>query len=146
MGRFLKDSDYFLIKNEILKLLDGSTAALGSSIKLLRAEETAIAQIKNRLAGRFDVAKIFAQNIGDPDTRDAFIVMITIDITLYHLYAQTGSKDVPEHRAARYQDVMDWLKDASNGSTPTNLPSALTDDNQGEFRIWSASKPENHDY
>jgi len=145
MARFLKDSDYFLIKTEILKLLDGSTAELNQSIKLLRAEDTAVAQIKNRLAGRYDMTAIFGAT-QDPDGRDAFIVMIVMDITLYHLYAQTGSKDVPSHRDQRYQDAIEWLRDAGMGKTATNLPTALSDDNQGDFRIWSASEPENHEY
>ena len=146
MGRFLKDTDYFQIKPEILKLLDGSTAELASSIKLLRAEQAAIDQIKNRLSGRFDVAKILGDADDSNDERDNFIVMLAVDLTLYHLYSQTGSKDVPEHRSSRYEDAITWLRDASKGDIPTNLPSALSDTNQGDIRLWSGSAPENHDW
>lgn len=146
MARFLKDTDYFQIKTEILKLLDGSTAELSQNIKLLKAENAAIEQIRNRLSNRFDCDSIFTPSNFDPDTRDAFVVMIAVDITLYHLYSQTGSRDVPEHRKERYQDAIDFLKDASRGDIPTNLPTILSDENQGEVRIWSASKPENHDW
>lgn len=146
MARFLKDTDYFQIKTEILKLLDGSTAELSQNIKLLKAENAAIEQIRNRLSNRFDCDLIFTPSNSDPDTRDAFIVMISVDMTLYHLYSQTGSRDVPEHRKERYQDAIDFLKDASRGDIATNLPTILSDENQGEVRIWSASKPENHDW
>lgn len=145
MARFLKDSDYFQIKSEILKLLDGSTPTLSNNYKLLQAEAAAIAQIRNRLSGRFDCDAIFAPATNDEDTRDSFIIMVTIDMTLYHLYSQTGSKDVPEHRVQRYQDALDWLKDASKGEISTNLPGEITDDNPGEIRIWS-KKPENHEW
>lgn len=146
MARFLKDTDYFQIKTEILKLLDGSTAELSQNIKLLKAENAAIEQIRNRLSNRFDCDLIFTPSTSDTDTRDAFVVMIAVDMTLYHLYSQTGSRDVPEHRKERYQDAIDFLKDASRGDIPTNLPTILSDENQGEVRIWSASKPENHDW
>ncbi|WP_367867887.1 phage protein Gp36 family protein [Pedobacter sp. WC2423] len=147
MGRFFKDTDYaFQVKSEILRLLDGSTPELASSIKLLRAEQAAISQMKNRLAGRFNTDLIFSDSLIEPDTRESYIIMIGIDITLYHLYSQTGSKDVPEHRSSRYQDAIDWLKDVGNGNSFANLPSALTDTYQGEIRLWSDSKPENHNW
>lgn len=146
MARFLKDTDYFQIKAEILKLLDGSMAELASNYKLLKAENSAIKQIKNRLSNRFDCDAIFTPSDGDIDNRDAFIVMMAVDMTLYHLYSQTGNRDIPEHRKERYQDAIDFLKDASRGDIPTDLPTILSDENQGEVRMWSASKPENHDW
>lgn len=146
MGRFLKDTDYFQVKQEILKLLDGSTAELSSNYKLLQAENAAIAQIKKRLSGRVDLEKVLAPNTTGPDLRDSFMVMTTVDITLYHLYSQTGNKDVPVHRKERYQDAVDFLKDAGSGEIPTDLPSALTDTNQGDVRMWSSQAPENHEY
>lgn len=143
MSRFLKDTDYnFQIKSEILRLLDGSTSDLSSNLKLLAAENAAIAQMKNRLSGRFATGEIFDGS----ENRDSFIIMITVDITLYHLYSQTGHKDVPEHRANRYQDAIDFLKDASNGTIATNLPTALSDTNQGETRMWSQYEADDHNY
>lgn len=146
MARFLKDEDYFQIKGEILKLLDGSTAELAGNYKLLKAENAAIKQIRNRLSNRFDCDLIFTPFTDEPDTRDAFIVMMAVDMTLYHLYSQTGNRDVPEHRKERYQDALDFLKDASLGEIPTDLPSILSDENQGDVRMWSAKEPENHDW
>lgn len=146
MARFLTDEDYFQIKAEILKLLNGSTPTLANNYKLLKAENAAIKQIKNRLSSRFDVDLIFTPMEGESDGRDAFMVMLAVDMTLYHLYSQTGSKDIPEHRKERYQDALDFLKDASLGAIPTDLPTSLTDTNEGDIRMWSASPPENHDW
>ncbi len=56
MSRFLKDTDYaVLIRTEIKNILLENY----SETKLLSAEQMAIAQIKNYLAGRYDVALIF---------------------------------------------------------------------------------------
>ena len=146
MARFLTDEDYFQIKAEILKLLNGSTPTLANNYKLIKAENAAIKQIKNRLSSRFDVDLIFTPMEGESDGRDAFMVMLAVDMTLYHLYSQTGSKDIPEHRKERYQDALDFLKDASLGAIPTDLPTSLTDTNEGDIRMWSVSPPENHDW
>ncbi|MTK53285.1 phage protein Gp36 family protein [Paludibacter sp.] len=154
MARFILQSDYAMqIRTEILRLLTAQTDFYQNA-KLVRAENTAIAQIKNRIGARYDCATIFqpllspAENGGEQiDTRDQWIVTITIDITLYHLYSQTGSKDVPEHRSQRYQDAIDWLKDVGNGDTPCDLPAIIDPDTEeavSDVRIWSQNAPNNH--
>ena len=144
MSRFIQESDYAMqVKTEILRLL--TEHEFYQNAKLVRAEQTAIHQIKNRIGKRYDCNKIFAPVSGAEDTRDQWIVTITIDIALYHLYSQTGNKDIPVHRQNRYQDAIDWLKDVGNGDTPVDLPSVV--DNEGnEFGevILQSRSPENH--
>lgn len=147
MSRFLKNTDYkVLIRQEIKKLLDGSLPGDDENspppTKLLQAESAAIQQIRNWLSNAYDCDTIFSAS-NDPDERDQFIVVITIDITLYHLYSQTGHKDVPEHRSQRYQDALDWLKAAGKGEIGADLPTLPSEDNPGEIRI-SSNPPENH--
>jgi len=147
MARFLQKEDYAMqVKSEIIKLLLTSNDDEWFQVAaLIRAENTAISQIKNRIGKRYDCAQVFAP-AGEPDERDQWIVTITIDIALYHLYSKSGSKDVPQHRQDRYQDAIDWLKDVGNGETLADLPT-LVDENTGEayseFRL-SSRKPENH--
>lgn len=143
MARFISVNDYTpLIRTEIQGILleDYTTS------KQYRAEEMAIAQIKQYISGRYDVDLIFEafDPIPDPDTRNAFIVMITIDCTLYHLYTSTAPDRIPEHRAQRYQDALDWLKSISAGEASADLP-PITDDEgseKGPIRIKSKYKPE----
>jgi phage gp36-like protein len=121
MSRFLKDTDYaVLIRTEIKNiLLENYTET-----KLLSAEQMAIAQIKNYLAGRYDVTAIYSpplEGLGE-DTRNAYIVMITIDCALYHLYCSIAPNKIPEHRSNRYQDVMEWLKMMAEGKGNADLP------------------------
>jgi Protein of unknown function (DUF1320) len=152
--RFITEPDYAMqVKSEVIKILTSPTDWYLSA-KLIRAEQTAIAQIKNRIGKRYDCALIFApllppaegENQGEQsDTRDAWIVTITIDIALYHLYSQTGMKDIPEHRAHRYQDATDWLKDVGNGLTAADLPTVADSDGVAycDARIWG-NVPEIH--
>lgn len=142
MARFILESDYDMqIKNEILRLLTATD--FYNSPKLFRAEQTALAQIRNRIGKRYDCRLIFAPILaGEEDTRDQFIVTITIDIALYHLYSQTGMKDIPEHRSTRYQDVIDWLKDVGNGTTPVGLPPVVDENGNQYTEVRINSKPQ----
>lgn len=159
MGRFIQTADYGMqIKAEIIKMLTSNTEGWYNSVKLIRAEQTAISQIRNRIGKRYDCSLIFAPLLPvaiveegeEPeeqiDSRDQWIVTITIDISLYHLYSKTGSKDVPEHRSQRYQDAIDWLKDVGNGTTTADLPALIdstTGEDYSEFRL-NSKTPENH--
>jgi phage gp36-like protein len=144
MARFIIETDYGMqIKQEIIRLLTTNDLNWYNSPKLVRAEQTAIKQIKHWIGKRYDCSSIFDGD--NPEHRDEYIITITIDIALYHLYSQTGMKDIPEHRQQRYQDVLDWLKEVGSGTITADLP-AMTDGETGEeysdFRFNSRT-PEN---
>lgn len=135
MSRFLQDEDYdSQIKGEIRKLLDGSSPSQQNPYKLIISENKAIQQFKHWVGGRVDCDAVFDQT---GDSRDFFVVMLIIDLALYHLYSQTGSKDVPEHRSSRYEDALDWLKKTGRGEIDTQLPSIISDEKPGDIRFWS---------
>lgn len=144
MSRFLKDTDYDMqIKSEIKNLL-AAPAGSTPSPKLIRAEDTAISQMKKWLSGTYDVAIIFTPApVSGDDTRDQFIVTTMIDLALYHLYSQTGNRDVPVHRKERYQDALDWLMAAGKGEIKTDLPALPIEDFSGDVRI-SSREPDDH--
>lgn len=153
MSRFIKNTDYaVLIRTEIKNILLENY----SETKLLSAEQMAISQIKNYLAGRYDVTSIFTpllepvegENPGEQiDTRNAHMVMITIDCALYHLYCSIAPNKIPEHRNNRYQDVMEWLKLIAEGKGHADLP-LIKDKTTGEvknnFRLSSNNKALNN--
>ncbi|MBE9468984.1 MAG: DUF1320 family protein [Bacteroidetes bacterium] len=143
---FLNATDYDVqIRSEINKIIDPST----EQTKLKRAEDMAIDQIKNYLAGRYNLDLIFvdAPAEGVTDQRDNFIVMITIDITLYHLWCKEGGNNIPQTRIDRYADALDWLKAVQKGAA-TNLPLITNDEGEivGDLRIWSAHAFEDNRY
>lgn len=142
MGRFLKDEDYGLVaREEVLDLLDGSEELTD----LKKAEITAVSQIKKRLAKRKDVATIFTEWDGTgTDTRDPYIVMLVMDIALYHLWTGKAPGQIPTTRKERYQDAVDWLKDEGAGLNDSgDLPDINNGDYLGDVRI-SSRAPENH--
>jgi phage gp36-like protein len=153
--RFIQQGDYAMqVKSEIIRLLTAQEDGWYGNAKLIRAEQTAIAQIRNRIGKRYDCGVIL-QPLPPPavggdgdeqiDSRDQWIVTITIDLALYHLYSQAAVRDVPAHRQQRYQDALDWLKDVGNGSTPADLPPIIDElgEPSGDFRL-NSREPENH--
>lgn len=137
---FITEEDYtVLIRDEIKDILLENY----SETKLRTAENMGIAQVKKRLAGRYNISKIFSQ-IGDD--RDSYIVMITLDCALYHLYTATVPNKIPTIRAERYQDALDWLKGVARGEETTDLP--LIEDESGNelmgIKITSKYPPSNN--
>jgi len=138
--RFLKDSDYdVLIRTEIKNILLENF----SESKLFTAEQMAVAQIKNFLAGRYNVSGIFSKQ---NEERNHFMVMISIDCALYHLYSSLSPNKIPEHRSQRYNDALEWLKLMAEGKSTADLP-LITDKNGQEkenIRITSKYKAKSH--
>lgn len=134
---FLNESDYTVqLRGEIAKIIDPTL----DRAKLLAAERMAIAQIRNHIAGRYDCDKIFvdAPAEGEPDNRDMYMVMITIDLALYHLWSKEGGNNIPKTRELRYNDALKWLQDVQGGKS-ADLPE-LTDDSGaevGDIHIYS---------
>lgn len=121
---FINEDDYsVLIRKEIKGILIENY----SDTKLQGAEDMAIAQIKNYINGFYDVMKIFSAQGTD---RNSFIVMITIDCALYHLYTSLAPNKIPQHRSDRYSDALEWLKSISKGEATADLP-AIVDESTG---------------
>jgi phage gp36-like protein len=142
---FLKTEDWDVqVRAEIARILDPSV----TSAKMLQAENMAVAQIKNYLSNRYDIDKIFtpAPETGD-DERDRYIVMITIDLALYHIWSKEGPNNIPKTRELRYNDALEWLTAVQNGKA-CNLPLITDPEGEpvGDVRIWSKHTPESNRY
>ena len=89
MANFIQETDYEVqARQEILKLLDTTD----DRAAILKAERFAISQIRKYIGGRYDCDTIFS---AVADLRDDYIIMITIDIALYHLWAKKAPKSIP---------------------------------------------------
>ena len=137
---FIQESDYEVqARAELLRLLDGTD----DRAAILQAERFAISQIRKYIGGRYDCNTLFS---AAGDDRDDYIIMITIDLTIYHLWSKKSPKTTPEHRKIRYDDALAWLTSVGSGETPTDLPQLPTDEYRGDVRIYSLYKPNNNKY
>ena len=134
---FLTEDDFDVqVKDEILGLL-------GNNGTIERAERMALDQVKAHISGRYDVATIFGQT---GDNRDHYIIMIVIDMLLYHLWAKKAPRQIPEYRDKRYTDALSWLTDIGTGKTPTALPQLASETYTNEIRISSTHAVNDHKY
>lgn len=136
---FITDDDYsVLVRTEIKDILLENY----SDTKIRAAEQMAIHQVKNYLSGKYDVQLIFSKT---GDDRNSHLVMITLDCALYHLYTPFPRK-MPEIRAQRYQDAIDWLKLAAGGKNTADLPPIKDESGNNLIGIKITSKypPENN--
>lgn len=141
MARFLKLTDYDdQIREEIRDLLDNTP----DSRILIQAEDKAVAQMRGWLSSRYDCNSIFSPE-SESGGRNEFIVMIAIDITLYHLWSKERGK-IPQIRNDRYQDALDWLKKAGAGELVSDLPTKPQNEVTGGIQIYSIHNANNHKY
>lgn len=146
---FLKEADYsVLIRKEIKDIISESEyTSANTQAKLSAAESMAIQQVKNYLAGRYDTSQIFEPLAegATVDTRNAHIVMLTIDCALYHLYTSLAPNFIPDHRSTRYQDALDWLKGVGKGQMKADLPRYKDAAGEEKFDFRISSFRENED-
>lgn len=126
-------------KDEVLRLFD----ATANYTVVEKAINMSIAQIKKYISGRYDVSAIFS---AEADERDSFMIMIVIDLAMYHLWSKKAPRQIPEYRVKRYDDALDWIKDVGQGDIPSDLPAIADENYTGEIIIKSKYKPNDYKY
>jgi phage gp36-like protein len=137
---FLTDADYTdQIKDTVLATITESTSAIRTA-----CEQKAEAQMRSRLAVRYDVATIFAAS---GSNRNAEIIMYYVDMVLYHLHSRINPGQVPELRKERYGDALTWLDKMASGDYAADLPLIGDEDEDGvddrNVVQWGGSTPRN---
>ena len=106
MSQFITPSDYDAsIHTEIL---DAVTRSDASIIEI--CEDRAIIQMKGFLQSRYDCDAIFSATGED---RNQLILMMAIDIALYHIFCAHNPQKLSKMREDRYNRAMEWLKAVS---------------------------------
>ncbi|UCA61674.1 DUF1320 domain-containing protein [Chryseobacterium rhizoplanae] len=94
-----------------------------------QAELAAQAEMESYLRQRYDVARIFSATGVD---RNALIILYMVDITIYHLHANSAGDVIPEMRIIRYNAAKDWLKAVAKGDISPDLPERPDEEEGGE--------------
>jgi phage gp36-like protein len=58
------------------------------------------------------------------DPRNAYLLLLLVDLTLYHVHSRNNPSKIPDLRRDRYDMALDWLKSARAGKMSTGLPPA----------------------
>jgi hypothetical protein len=140
---FLVDTDYKAqVKDDILAMIIENTNSLRTDAELkTEAQITGYLRIRGYNTGAIFGASGIARN--------AHLVMIYIDMVLYHLHSRISPGQVPVTRSDRYSDAIKWLEMVSQGSLAPDLPVLALDDNginKQSVVVAGSGTPRNHYY
>lgn len=106
MSIFINSTDYDASIHA--EILDAVTRSDSSIIEI--CEDRAIAQMKGYLQARYDCNAIFNAIGAD---RNQLILMMAIDISLYHIFCAHNPQKLSQMRQDRYDRALEWLKKVS---------------------------------
>jgi phage gp36-like protein len=140
MSQFIELSDYDAsIHREIL---DSLTREDDTIVEI--CEDRAIAEMRGYLSRRYDVNAIFYRAGGD---RNQLVLMMAIDMVVYHILCIHTPQKVSQIRKDRYERAMEWLKQISDEDISIDGAPLLPEEeraNKATFLTRSNPKRVNH--
>lgn len=140
MQNFITASDYDAsIHSEIL---DSITRQDAQIVEI--CEDRAVAEMKGYLSGRYDINDVFSATGAN---RHQLVLMMAIDIAIYHLFCISNPRMMSPIRKDRYDRAVQWLKDAQKGNfIIEGLPkvSAEAKEHSSQYLLRSDNKRNNH--
>lgn len=92
-------------------IIDALTRSDDALIEI--CEQRAISEMKSHLSARYDTEAIFAKR---GDERQPLVLMMCIDITVYHIYCMGNPQKMSTIRKERYDRAVEWLKAVHRGN------------------------------
>jgi phage gp36-like protein len=132
---FLIPTDYLTQIQPEIKTALSADPTIWSAAELQAQEE-----IESYLRTTYDVGAIFGMT---GTARNARLVMIMVDIVLYHINSRITPRNIPEIREIRYEQAIDWLKAVVAGRVTPDLPvliDAATNTPVSELKLGSNPK------
>lgn len=137
-SRFIELTDY---KNSIHdEIMDALTREDDSII--LVCEDRAICEMRSYMSGRYDCEQIFSAR---GDERNPLILMMAIDITIFHVFCVHNPMKLSQMRKDRYDRAIEWLVAVSKGNTNIDgAPLLQVEDARAHDNHIMASNPKKH--
>ncbi len=140
MGNFITKEDYSASIHA--EILDAVTRSDDAVIEI--CEDRAIAEMKGYLSGRYDTAAAFAARETD---RHQLLLMMAIDIAVYHIFCIHNPRNISKIREERYKRAVEWLKGVQRGDIVVDgLPVASEETRNQNADIILASNPKRTSY
>lgn len=135
MSRFINQSDYDAsIHTEIL---DAVTRGDGAIVEI--CEDRAIAQMRGYLSSRYDCDSIFS---AQGDDRNRLVLMMAIDIAIYHIFCAHNPQKMSQIRQERYDRALEWLRKVSESKLSIDgAPLRPEDDRKLNATVLMGSNP-----
>ena len=134
----LKDYDASIHK----EILDALTREDDTVIEI--CEDRAIAEMRCYLSKRYDCDIIFSV-VGDK--RNQLILMMAIDISVYHIFCIHNPRNLSQVRKDRYERAVEWMKAVADEDISIDGAPLLPEEvraNKSNFLMKSNRKRVNH--
>ena len=140
MAAFINLEDYDAsIHKEILDAITRSDAQI---VEI--CEDRAISEMKGYLSGRFDCERIFSAS---GESRHQLVLMMAIDIAIYHLFCIHNPRNISEVRVERYKRAVEWCKQVRSGEVnPPDLPLLEQEVRSASAETQVRSNPKRHNH
>lgn len=125
MSKFIEPSDYDASIHA--EILDAVTRSDSSIVEI--CEDRAIAEMKSYLQSRYDCDALFSAT---GDDRNQLVLMMAIDISLYHIFCAHNPQKLSQMRVDRYNRAIEWLKKVSESKLSIADAPLLPDDRLSE--------------
>lgn len=140
MAAFINPEDYDAsIHKEILDAVTRNDAQI---IEI--CEDRAISEMKGYLSAKFDCEKIFSAT---GEARHQLVLMMAIDIAIYHLFCIHNPRNISEIRVERYKRAIEWCKQVRGGEVnPQDLPLLEQEVREASAGIQVRSNPKRNNF
>lgn len=140
MSQFIHINDYdATVHREILDALIRDDESL-----LEVCEDRAISEMRGYLSARYDCQAIFSASGGD---RNQLILMMALDIAVYHIFCIHNPMKLSQIRKDRYERAVEWMKAVNKGQVNIDGAPILPDEvlaSNSPYLIKSNPKRINH--
>lgn len=135
MSNFIKIADYDAsIHREILDSLIRVDSSQEKDYAVVEVcEDRAISEMRSYLGKYYDCDKIFSAS---GDERHPLVLMMAIDICVYHIFCLHNPYKISEIRKDRYDRAVEWLKGVASGKVTIDGAPRLPEDQQKGNSPW----------
>ena len=132
MSKFITPQDYDAsIHREILDALTRNDNAI---IEI--CEDRAISEMRGYLSTRYDADAIFKT---EGAARNELVLMMAVDIAVYHLFSIHNPQKMSQRRKDRYDRAMEWLKQVATLKITIDGAPKLSEEEQKKNSPWLMS-------
>lgn len=140
MSQFITPEDYdATIHKEILDALLRHDSDQSDEAIVEICEDRAVAEMRGYLDKFYDTDAIFSAT---GDARNQLVLMMAVDIAVYHIFCQHNPYKMSQIRKDRYERAIDWLKAVAAGKITIADAPRLPEEEAAASSPWQLSSNE----
>lgn len=140
MSQFITLEDYDAsIHREILDALLRHDSEIADSAIIEICEDRAIDEMRSYMDKFYDCKAIFEAT---GSARNQLVLMMALDIAIYHIFCQHNPYKMSKIREDRYNRAIEWLKGVASGKITIADAPRLTEEQQAANSPWQISSEE----